>query len=285
VNTDPRRIYAIPLALIDVGERLRPVDQDFVALIAASMAERGQDTPITVAEAGADGRHRLIAGGHRVAAAQSLGWEKIDARISDADELQAKLQEIDENLIRRELSALDRAVFLAERKSVYEALNPGAKRGGDRRSTKATSLSVWSEAFAKATAEKLGVDARTVERAVRRAQLPADIRAAIATHPIADSGAELDKLLSLPVERQRAVVEALIRGEKAARNVSAALAEISGPAANSRAAETAKHFGALMSAWRKAGKPARGQFLDFLASEGEIPERPAKPTSGGGRRA
>lgn len=275
-----RQILSLPLDLVEVGERLRPVDADYVALIAASMAERGQDTPITVATADAAGRHRLIAGGHRVAAARALGWAKIEALVSDADELHAKLQEIDENLIRRELSALDRAVFLAERKAIYEALNPAAKRGGDRRGTKRTSLSVWSEAFAKSTAEKLGVDERSVRRAIARAALPADIRAAIATHPVSESGAELDKLLAQPADVQRRVVELLVGGNERVANVSTALQRIAGPTATSRTAETARQLTALMTAWRKAGKAARGQFLDFLASEREIPERPAKPGKG-----
>jgi ParB family chromosome partitioning protein len=271
-----RQIHRIGLDLIDVGERLRPVDPDYVALLAASMAERGLDAPITVSASGADGNHQLIAGAHRLAAARSLGWDAIEAIVTDADELQAKLQEIDENLIRRELSALDRAVFLAERKAIYEALHPAAKRGGDRRGAKATSLSLWSEAFTKATAEKLGVDKRTVERAVRRAALPPEIRAAIGTHPIASSGAELDKLIAQPLDVQRRIVALLTEGDDRPANVSAALTRLAGPATTSRAAETARQFAALMSAWRKAGKAARAQFLDHLASEGEIPERPAR---------
>jgi ParB family chromosome partitioning protein len=275
-----RRIHRIGLDLIDVGERLRPVDPDYVALLAASMAERGLDAPITVSAGGGDGNHQLIAGAHRLAAARSLGWDEIEAIVTDADELQAKLQEIDENLIRRELSALDRAVFLAERKAIYEALNPAAKRGGDRRSTKRTSLSVWSEGFGKATAEKLGVDERTVRRAIARAALAPEIRSAIATHPVADSGAEPDKLIAQPIEVQRRIVELLTAGEDRPANVSTALTRLAGPARTSRAAETARQFAALMSAWRKAGKAARGQFLDHLASEGDIPERAAREKGG-----
>lgn len=123
-------VLSIPLDLIDVGERLRAVDRDYVSLIAESLAERGLDTPIIVTAAGADGRHALIAGGHRVAAASLAGWTEIPAKVVEADELQARLIEIDENLIRRELSALDRAVFLAERKRIYEAMHPATRPGG-----------------------------------------------------------------------------------------------------------------------------------------------------------
>ena len=271
-----KQLYSIQIHCIDVGERLRPVDPDYVALLAASMAERGQDTPIVISSGGGpNGNHRLIAGAHRLAAAQSLGWEEIEALVSDAEGLEADLLEVDENLMRRELSALDRAVFLARRKEIYEQLHPETKHGGKRpkgQVDKDVHL-IRSATFSRATAAKLGIDRRTVDRAITRAALPADIRAAIATHPVADSGAELDKLLAQPAEIQRQVVAALTRAEAPARAVTAALAEIAGPAKTSKAAETQKQLSALLTAWRKAGKPARGQFLDWLESEGKIPER------------
>lgn len=274
-----KQVYSLPLDLIEVGERLRPVDPDYVSLIAASMAERGQDTPIVVGAAGTDGKHKLIAGGHRVEAARALGWPRIDALISDASELQAKLQEIDENLIRRELSALDRAVFLAERKAIYEALHPEARQGGARRGIKTTSLSFWSEAFSKATAEKLGVDRRTIERAVKRAELAKnpELHRLLGKHPVADSGAELDKLLAEPPERRLQIAQALTRAENPARNVAEALVEISGPPARTGAGETQRQLNALLSAWRKAGAAARRQFVEFLEEEGAIDAGGGKP--------
>lgn len=266
-----KQIIPIPLDLVLVGERLRAVDEDYVTLIAASMLENGQQTPITVGPADADGRHRLIAGGHRMAAARQAGLHTIDAIISDATGLDAELLEIDENLMRRELSALDRAVFLARRKDVYEALNPETRHGGKRDKGKSTSLSTR---FSAATAAKLGVDERTIQRAVSRARISAEVRAMIAGHPVSESGAELDKLASLSPDDRLDVAEALTRGEKPARSIAAALAEIKGPAPTSRAAETLRMLNALSSAWRKAkdggpaGKAAQRQFLQALADEG-----------------
>lgn len=266
-------VLSIPLDRIEVGERLRAVDGDYVALIAESLAERGLDTPIIVTGAGADGRHTLIAGGHRVAAARLAGWTDIPAKVVEADELQAKLIEIDENLIRRELSALDRAVFLAERKRIYEALHPETAHGKARKSKgseKTTSLSSFAGTFSKATAQKLGVDERTIQRAVARAAIPADVRAMIAGLPIADSGAELDKLAALKPDLQREVARRM-GGDT--RTVAAALVAIHGASRVSAAAEADKQHAALMSAWRKAGKAARRRFVDFLVAEGEIDAR------------
>lgn len=261
----------IPLDRIDVEKRLRPVDHDYVLLIAESLRERGLDTPIAVAAAGPDGRHRLVAGGHRVAAARELGWETIAARIFEGDELQQQLQEIDENLIRRELSPLDRAVFLARRKEIYEALHPATKHGKASKKEKTTSLSSFPEHFARATAKKLGLDERTIQRATARAKIDAGVRALIASHAVAQSGAELDKLAAQPALMQVQIATCLTRDDKPCRTVGQALAELVGPAPASRQAETNRQFAALLSAWRKAGRPARNQFLAHLSSEGEIP--------------
>ncbi len=258
-------VLSIPLDQIEVGERLRAVDADFAAFIAGSLVERGLDTPILVTSAGPNGMHRLIAGGHRVAAAKLAGWTEIAAKVVEVDELQAKLIEIDENLIRRELSALDRAVFLAERQTIYQALNPATKRGGDRRGTKTTSVSLWS--FAKATAAKLGVDQRTIQRAVARAAIRPDVRAMIAGLPVADSGAELDKLAALAPDMQMEVARRL-GGDT--RTIGAALVAINGAPRTNPAAETVRQNAALMSAWRKAGKAARRGFLLWLDGEGEL---------------
>nr|WP_272877298.1 ParB N-terminal domain-containing protein [Neoroseomonas eburnea] len=261
---------SIPLDQIDVGERLRAVDNDYVALIAESLAERGLDTPIIVSGPGANGRHTLIAGGHRVAAARLAGWSEIPAKVVEVDELQAKLIEIDENLIRRELSALDRAVFLAERKRIYEALNPETAHGKAKKNKgleKWTSLSTFAERFSKATATKLGVDERTIRRAVARAAIIPEVRALIASHPIADSGAELDQLAGQTPERQREIAERLVREGATARTVASALVEIVGKPRVSDAVEIDRQYRAIMSAWGKASYVrAQQQFLDVICA-------------------
>ncbi|MFZ4411426.1 MAG: ParB/RepB/Spo0J family partition protein, partial [Paracraurococcus sp.] len=246
----------------------RPVDPAYVELLASTMAVLGADTPVTIGAAGADGRHPLIAGGHRMAAARALGWTKVSAIVSEATGDAAKLLEIDENLMRRELSALDRAVFLAERQAIYARLNPETVRGKKPRGLGTKSSSFPNATFTKATAERLGLSERSIQMAVRRAALPAEIRGLLVGHPVADSGAELDKLLGLNPDEQAAVAQALTRAEKPAKSVSVALLEFRGAPKESRAAVTAREFNALLGAWRKAGTAARRQFAEYLAREG-----------------
>ena len=271
-------VLSLPLDRVVVAERLRPVNADYVELIAASMGERGQDTPIKVGPPDAEGRHRLIAGGHRVAAAQALGWAKIDAIVTEATGLQAELIEVDENLMRRELNALDRAVFLAKRQAIYEALHPQAKKGGDRRSDQSRKVATLIPSFRAETAARLGLDETSINRIIRRAQLVRDnpgLHLALSRHPVADSGAELDRLLDQPADTRAKLIAALIRADKPARSVAAATAEVVGPAPTTKAAEIQQQFQRLAEAWRKAGRSARAQFLDHLQMEGEI-EMPAK---------
>ena len=272
MNTTP--ILSIPLEHIRVGERLRPVDPAYVALLAASLAERGQDTPIQVRpRADAPGAYDLVAGGHRVAAAQLAGIEALQARVVEATDDEARLAEIDENLMRRELSALDRAVFLAARQEVYLRLHPQTARGKNnktKRIAETTSLSFQTGGFARATAQRLGLDERTIQRAVSRARIDPAVRALLAGHPVAESGAELDKIAAQPAAIQAAIAERLTRLDRPARNVAAAMAEIAGPQPESREAEQRRQFHALLGAWRKAGRPARRLFLDHLADEGEL---------------
>ncbi|WP_431281624.1 ParB/RepB/Spo0J family partition protein [Humitalea sp. 24SJ18S-53] len=226
-------ILAIPLDRILVGDRLRSIDGASVDLIAASFAERGQDTPITVGgiDFDDDGAphdadlYPLIAGAHRVAAARMLGWETIEARVFAGSQDEASLLEIDENLMRRELGALDRAVFLARRKEVYERLFPEARNGRASKSRKVATL-IGTPGFSKETAKKLGLDKATIFRSLARAAIPAEMRARLAGHPVADSGAQLDALLRLPDDLRAEVVDALTRTDKPARNVAAAVAEI-----------------------------------------------------------
>lgn len=58
-----------------------------IPAIAASLTELGQFRPITVNKGTKTGRpNEILAGNHTYLAAQSLGWEKIDAHFIDVDE-------------------------------------------------------------------------------------------------------------------------------------------------------------------------------------------------------
>ena len=151
----------IEISKIHIASDRPTADPDSVQTLAESIAEIGLINPITV-----DKENNLIAGLHRLQAANLLGWSEIECTVRDFTDLQAELAEIDENIIRRNLGTMDRGEKLLRRKEIYEALHPESKNGGDRRSenfrTK-TFRSGSAKSFVQDTAEKLGVTPRTVE--------------------------------------------------------------------------------------------------------------------------
>jgi len=269
MNTAPmlEPIELIPVDQIHVEDRLRSVNPDHAALIAESFRANGQMTPIEVRR-DEDGKFVLVAGAHRLEAAKLAEMDQIAASVIDADADQARLREIDENLCRRDLTELDRATFLAERKAVWIRLFPETAVTG-RKKLK-TNLSLIPT-FAEDAAERLGLSPRSVDRAIRRSVALCDRAKEILAHSKwADNGAVLDGLSKLDWKDQVKAAEALTREENPARNLSAAIAEFTPRPKGAAAAESRQEYNRLITAWRKAGRVARKNFIDTLVAEGEI---------------
>lgn len=256
-----KQVLSIPLDLIDVPPRLRELDPDWAALIAESFKERGQDTPIRVTEGDvATGRHRLIAGLHRLEAARLAGWSAIEAVVFSGDDIRTELLEIDENLIRRELSELDRATFLARRKELWEALYPQTKHGGTRRGDQVAKNddlvgTALAQRFSADVAAKLGLSERTIQRAVKRHEaLAEDVRKRLANTCFANRGTDLDLLATFTPEQQRDILDELLAEDgaraRSVREAAMSLGLINVP----RTDPVAEQLTALLTAWRKADR-------------------------------
>lgn len=266
-----RRIVSIRLTDIDATDRLREVSEPHAQVIAASMREheaaggRRQLQPVEVVQRG-DG-YRLVFGAHRYRAHEINGWAEIDAEVVSLTDAQLRLREIDENLIRHELTALDRARALAERKRLYEALNPAAKHGGDRKSDQVANLATWS--FSADIADKTGFSERTIRRAVMLAEKlsPEAVRLLTGT-AWADHQAALETLAKHPPEAQAAVLDHLLAAENPAKSVNEALARHEG-----RAAPTVedKTLSRAIDLWGRMGAKDKRAFLEFLA-DAELPK-------------
>lgn len=251
-------VVSIPLADIDVGERLRGIDDDAAAVIAASMQEQGQRTPIEVRKVGK--RYRLIAGAHRMRALTLAGIDTAFAVVVKADDLEAQLLEIDENICRRELSELDKATFLAKRKEVYEALHPETKHGGDRKSDQVDSLVHLIPSFTEATAQKLGLDARSVRRSVHRyTSIVPDVREKIAGTWLANNGAQLDALSRETPEFQRQIADFAVQWS-GVKNVSEILRQIR----NQPRKKPPTTYDKLVALWNRADDATKLRFQEFL---------------------
>lgn len=267
----------ILISAIDDSDRLRPVDPAHAELLAASIEATGMMQPIVVRSSG-DG-FKLTAGANRLAALKLLGWERltigehviIREEVSDAA---AKIAEIDENLARYDLNALDRAVFIAKRRQLYEETHSVAGHGGDRRSPKIKKVKdgkspswrlEFTPRFTKEVAEKTGLGERTVQRACYLAsQLDIEAIASLRGTPIENNQNELLQLAAIAAFDQRKVASFVKSGEAKTVTQAKVAAGLSKPEAVD---PQARLYAALLDSWNKATKQTRAQFLADIGAE------------------
>ena len=202
----------IPISQIKVSEGRREADQEAVQELMDSISRVGLLNPITV-----DQEYTLIAGLHRLEAAKLLGWSEIECTVSSLEGLLAELAEVDENVVRKGLSAVEYSDLLLRRKEIYEMLHPEIKHGGDRKSEKIKIAKCNldpAKPFIQDTAEKLGVHPTTVARQIQTAKnLTAE-----AKDIIRDTGTKITKkdalkLSRLKPEQQKEAASRLAAGD------------------------------------------------------------------------
>ncbi|MBA4799398.1 MAG: ParB N-terminal domain-containing protein [Rhizobiales bacterium] len=209
----------VPIASILVGERARPIDEDHAAAIAASMVDRGLINPLTVrstpAANGGKTPLTLVAGGHRLRAAELNGWEEIDVIVVSADAVEAQLIELSENIYRNELTPLDRALFVLKFREMYEEKFGKIARGGDRKSKDHGDPLIFAPGrqLSERVQERLGFSEASFKRVNRIGQkITPALRAAVRGTPAENDQKELLKLAKLPADDQARVAAGLREG-------------------------------------------------------------------------
>ncbi len=121
-------ISQVSINKIRYGNNRRPINDEKVEQLQKSIQLNGLLNPITI-----DPNFNLIAGLHRLTACKLLGFKEIECNIVvyDSDE-QARLAEIDENLIRNELEPLERGKLVLEREKILIKLGMRAKAGDNQ---------------------------------------------------------------------------------------------------------------------------------------------------------
>jgi len=197
---------------------MRGLRRGVVNALAESMKAQGILQPIILRPSEATG-FILIAGHHRLEAARALGWHSILARVIEGLEADsALLAEIDENLVRADLSPAERALHIGRRKQIYERAHPETVHGAVGRGGKSRKLCDTKERFTKDTAKKTGQSERKVQLDAARAKL--DVLADIVGTSL-DKGAEIDALAKLLPAHQRNLVDRAKAGEKVSAKVEA----------------------------------------------------------------
>ena len=102
-------MQAIPIEQIRHRQDARHRSDEALAALAESMERDRANQPDPRPLALASDLYEVVAGSHRLQAADLLGWTEIAAVVALDDDLHAELAMIDENLVRAELSPVDRA--------------------------------------------------------------------------------------------------------------------------------------------------------------------------------
>ncbi|MGY3588024.1 ParB/RepB/Spo0J family partition protein [Bradyrhizobium sp. USDA 4350] len=239
---------------IIIGDGRLPVIEKTVAALVDSIRKVGLLNPIIVFRA-AGHMPTLVAGRHRLEACKRLKLKSIQCRVVNADDDEvrawATLTEIDENLIRRDLTPAQRAKLIAKRKAAYEAVHPETRHGGARNKSKSQTL-----AFAADTAGRSGRSIASVKAdATRAKRLGADLDRVAGTS--LDKGAELDALAAMPTEDRAPLIQRAAAGE----NVSA-LRPSTAQEPKPGYSELLRTFKAFRSAWLRASAAGQRAFLD-----------------------
>ncbi|MCO4053440.1 MAG: ParB N-terminal domain-containing protein [Bosea sp.] len=251
-----------------VPERLRLVSRDHVEALAVSFNEAGQGQAIAVAVMPGSNSLLLVDGEHRYEAAKLLGWTRIRVYVREMTDREREKHEIHANLIRNELNALDRTIFVGRLSEIFERENAPEVRGGDRKSKKwleknqRENLSLWSS-FDSEAARRVGLAAKTIQRTrVLYNTLTPEIIAHLRASPIADNGQQLKRLAEIEdTEERLTVARTLAEG---APNVDRAknIAGIGAPRIDD---PDEKVFQAFLGIWGRASNKARSSIRQYVA--------------------
>lgn len=249
--TLPREIQTHDLDVIHVGSRLRHVDPERVAALASSIKEIGLLTPLTIRtvhEVEINGEvvedvPVLISGYTRMQALKSLGIETAPCIEVTADDIEAQLWEIAENLHRSELTALEHDQHVAkwiELSAARISAQSAPKIGRGR-----------PNSGVNAATRELGIERTAAQRAVKVASLTEEAKNAARATGLDDNRTALLKAAQAAPGEQADVIRHIAE-QKAAK-----LAD--DPLNDFEAKE--RQVAALMAAWNKASPEARTEFL------------------------
>jgi ParB family transcriptional regulator, chromosome partitioning protein len=266
----------LPVGYIGTGHRLRPVSETGVTSLVDSIRQAGvmkDDIHVRCVtrrtNTGKEDSYWLIAGAHRLEAAKRLDWAEVPVKIWRCSDDWARLLEIDDNLAHAELSSLELATFLAERKRVHLRLFPQSARGA------AGAAARWGDAsdtvsFASTIAEKRDMSVRHVERLIRIGEaLSAPQLKALQELPKPPSMRELITLSSLDSTARDAVLSSVTPGAGLKDALKAAQPDKPEPLSRDE-----QQFRALQEAWARANAPARRRFVGWVGSDIDVLREP-----------
>lgn len=205
------RVRQVAITDIIVPRGRRPLGD--LQELETSIAEVGLLHPVTLSP-----DLRLIAGARRLQACRELGWTEIPATVVTMDRVRSEMAGLDENLVRRSLTFLERSEMLARKKALHLAMYPETRRGvaGGRASGAARRGERTSapDSFVREASRLTALSPRAIQGGVKLIEeLPEDVRKVLHGTPVADHWRGLKRLALLPHPEQRAIAARLARGD------------------------------------------------------------------------
>lgn len=201
----------IDIDKVSVGLNRRPLKDQKVADLMRSIEANGLLNPITL-----DQNFLLIAGLHRLTACRLLGFTQIECKVVTCDRDHARLAEIDENLIRNELEALERSELWLERDLILERLGLRA-RAGDNQFTRKKGGETDSPPLKTTVelAQEIGYTERTFQQGKQIARdIAPEVKAAIRGTTVAKSPQTLLKIARAGSEERKQAEQSIKAAEQ-----------------------------------------------------------------------
>ena len=113
-------IRSVYIERIRVPGKRRPLEENKLRRLAASIDKSGLQTPISVVEKGK--QLILVCGWYRLEAVKRLGWASIPCIVLPNDDVPVRLWQIDENLCRAELTVLQSAEATVQKRDLIRQM-------------------------------------------------------------------------------------------------------------------------------------------------------------------
>jgi len=197
------KITNIPINKIEVRQRLRRTDELKVQDLCESIRGIGLLHAISVAEAG--DRYLLLSGLHRIESFKILGYREIPAVIHKSDELVNSLVEVEENLCRSDLNAIQTAEHIIRREELLIALGRKAVVGNNQY----TEEKITNEELARS----MGMTRRTYQYKKCVANLNPEAKEILCETKFAENLMDMVKLQKEPDHIQLEVANLLATGK------------------------------------------------------------------------
>lgn len=206
---------------VRIGDRLRQPSTEGIIDLAASIQSLGQLHPIWVRDL-VEGGYLLISGNRRLCASIHLSMTKISAVVVPVGAMLDEQIEVQENLAREGLSALEEAEHHVKWKSYYDRTNTSAADSASEDAGDERNDFVVPPAYTVQAAKKLSNSVRSIQHALQIGGMVEDVRDLLRGTKLADRKVDLLKLSKLSVEEQRRIAQVVV--ERKFKNLSDAWA-------------------------------------------------------------